>query len=499
MRWALNGHLPDVICGNWESLFSSSNRKLRNSAQHQTNLFIQSCIVFPGKEIIMHPNPRKILPVFVLILVAGALWWYFSEESARAETASLVASGTIEANQVAIASEIGGNVADVLANKGELVESGQNLIRLDDAIWQAQLIQAQAALAQAQANYDMVAAGLPPQQREVAVAAAELELLGAQQTLDDLYDGMDLMTANAAKEVADARDLVRDAERIYEALTSAASENDIEIAEASLALVEAAQKRAEKALKRLSNKSETHPKRAAARLLVALLEKQHDLAVRRLNYLEEGADEITVAQAEANLELARANLEDAERKYDEVKDGIDPDTLALAQARLATAEANLVAAQAGPTPEQLAVAQSQIDLAQAAVDVLQVQMDKLVITSPIDGIVLSRSTEPGEVAAPGSPLITLARLEDLTITVYIAEDRYGTISIGQTARVEVDSFPGEVFEARVIRIADEAEFTPRNVQTEEGRRNTVFALELAVENPEGKLKPGMPADVDFGE
>ncbi|MGD9093548.1 MAG: efflux RND transporter periplasmic adaptor subunit [Anaerolineales bacterium] len=447
----------------------------------------------------MHPNPRKILPVFVLILVAGALWWYFSEESARAETASLVASGTIEANQVAIASEIGGNVADVLANKGELVESGQNLIRLDDAIWQAQLIQAQAALAQAQANYDMVAAGLPPQQREVAVAAAELELLGAQQTLDDLYDGMDLMTANAAKEVADARDLVRDAERIYEALTSAASENDIEIAEASLALVEAAQKRAEKALKRLSNKSETHPKRAAARLLVALLEKQHDLAVRRLNYLEEGADEITVAQAEANLELARANLEDAERKYDEVKDGIDPDTLALAQARLATAEANLVAAQAGPTPEQLAVAQSQIDLAQAAVDVLQVQMDKLVITSPIDGIVLSRSTEPGEVAAPGSPLITLARLEDLTITVYIAEDRYGTISIGQTARVEVDSFPGEVFEARVIRIADEAEFTPRNVQTEEGRRNTVFALELAVENPEGKLKPGMPADVDFGE
>jgi multidrug resistance efflux pump len=345
----------------------------------------------------------------------------------------------------------------------------------------------------------MVAAGLPPEQREVAVAAAELELLGAEQTLDDLYDSMDLMTANAAKEVADARDLLRDTERIYEALTSAASENDIEIAEASLALVEAAQKRAEKALKRLSNKSETHPKRAAARLLVALLEKQHDLAVRRLNYLEEGADEITIAQAEANLELAQANLEDAERKYSEVKDGIDPDTLALAQARLATAEANLVAAQAGPTPEQLAVAQSQVDLAQAAVDVLKVQMDKLVISSPIDGIVLSRTTEPGEVAAPGSPLITLARLEDLTITVYIAEDRYGRISIGQTAEVVVDSFPGEVFNAKVIRIADEAEFTPRNVQTEEGRRNTVFALELALDNPEGKLKPGMPADVDFGE
>jgi HlyD family secretion protein len=126
-------------------------------------------------------------------------------------------------------------------------------------------------------------------------------------------------------------------------------------------------------------------------------------------------------------------------------------------------------------------------------------MDKLVISSPIEGIVLSRSTEPGEVAVPGSPLITLARLDDLTITVYITEDRYGSIKLGQTASVGVDSFPGEVFDARVIRIADEAEFTPRNVQTEEGRRNTVFAIELAVDNPEGKLKPGMPADVEFRE
>ena len=447
----------------------------------------------------MHPNPRKIIPVFLLILLAGALWWYFSDNSARAETSSLAASGTIEANQVAIASEIGGNVGEVLVHKGELVKSGQNLVSLDDSIWQAQIIQSQAGLAQAQANYDMVAAGLPPEQREVAVAAAELELLHAQQALDELYEGMDLITAQAAKNVADGRDLVRDAERIYETLTSSASENDIEIAEATLALVEAGLKRARKELKRLSNKPQTHPKHAAARLLVALLEKQHGLSIRRLNFLEEGADEITVAQAEANLDLARANLEDALRKYGEVEDGPDPDVLALAQARLRTAEANLVAAGAGPTAEQLIVAQSQVDLAQAAVDVLKAQMDKLVISSPIDGIVLSRSTEPGEVAAPGSPLITLARLDDLTITVYIAEDRYGAINIGGAARVVVDSFPGEVFEARVIRIADQAEFTPRNVQTEEGRRNTVFAIELALDNPDGKLKPGMPADVEFGE
>jgi HlyD family secretion protein len=63
----------------------------------------------------------------------------------------------------------------------------------------------------------------------------------------------------------------------------------------------------------------------------------------------------------------------------------------------------------------------------------------------------------------------------------------------------VDSFPGQTFEAAVVHIADQAEYTPRNVQTAEGRRTTVFAVKLAVENPDGKLKPGMPADVSFGE
>jgi multidrug resistance efflux pump len=93
--------------------------------------------------------------------------------------------------------------------------------------------------------------------------------------------------------------------------------------------------------------------------------------------------------------------------------------------------------------------------------------------------------------------LTLGLLDDLTITVYIPEDRYGEISLGQAADVTVDSFPGETFSALVTHIADQAEFTPRNVQTAEGRATTVYAIELRVEDPEGKLKPGMPADVTF--
>jgi HlyD family secretion protein len=126
-------------------------------------------------------------------------------------------------------------------------------------------------------------------------------------------------------------------------------------------------------------------------------------------------------------------------------------------------------------------------------------LDKLVLTAPVDGVVLFRSVEPGEVIAPGTNAITIGFLDELTITVYLPEDRYGEISLGDPASVKVDSFPNTVFVANVIRIADQAEYTPRNVQTTEGRRTTVFAIELSVDDPDGKLKPGMPADVSFGE
>ena len=86
----------------------------------------------------------------------------------------------------------------------------------------------------------------------------------------------------------------------------------------------------------------------------------------------------------------------------------------------------------------------------------------------------------------------------MPITVFVSEENYGQISLGDQAVVSVDSFPGEKFSARVVHIADRAEFTPRNVQTPEGRKTTVFAVELSVLDDNGKLKPGMPADVKFG-
>jgi multidrug efflux pump subunit AcrA (membrane-fusion protein) len=121
------------------------------------------------------------------------------------------------------------------------------------------------------------------------------------------------------------------------------------------------------------------------------------------------------------------------------------------------------------------------------------------VRTPIAGTVLYRSVEPGEFAAPGAPLVTVADLDHLTLTVYVPEDRYGQIMLGESYPVTVDSYPTELFTGTVSYIADRAEFTPRNVQTTDSRKTTVFAVKLDLTQSDGKLKPGMPADVNFGE
>ncbi len=130
---------------------------------------------------------------------------------------------------------------------------------------------------------------------------------------------------------------------------------------------------------------------------------------------------------------------------------------------------------------------------------LQVQVERLTLKAPMTGVVLKRSIEPGEVVLPGASLLKIGDLTNLYIVVYVSESRYGEIKLGQVAQVKVDSFPGETFTGKVAHIADQAEFTPRNVQTAEGRATTVFAVRLDVTNVDGKLKPGMPADVVFSQ
>ena len=142
-------------------------------------------------------------------------------------------------------------------------------------------------------------------------------------------------------------------------------------------------------------------------------------------------------------------------------------------------------------------AQKAVEQAQANLDLLDTQFSKLNVYAPMDGVILVRNVEPGEFVQPGATALSLADLNNLTITVYVPEDRYGQINIGQQAEVSVDSFPNITFKAEITYIADQAEYTPRNVQTVEGRSSTLYAVKLKVTDSESRLKIGMPADVVF--
>lgn len=125
---------------------------------------------------------------------------------------------------------------------------------------------------------------------------------------------------------------------------------------------------------------------------------------------------------------------------------------------------------------------------------LELQIEKTSIRSPMDGVVYRRSIRVGEVATPGAVLMTVGKLEQVELTLYVPEREIGRVKVGQPVRVQVDSFPGEIFQGRVSFIASKAEFTPRNVQTQKDRLNLVFAVKVKIPNADQRLKPGVPAD-----
>lgn len=448
----------------------------------------------------MHPNPRRIVPILLFLGITAYAIYYLSTVSNTQAIGPLSASGTVESVEISLAPEINGRVLEVLVSEGDAVTAGNVLVRLDDSLLQAQLQQAQAALSIAQANYDLVAAGQPAEQRAATIAASEADLLTAEQALQTLYDSWPDQATRAQQALKDARQRQYNAERNLGYLTTSADQADIDLAYTQMVLAKDALDKAQDAFDPYADKPAENLVRATLQSKLAAAQKAYDNAVTKYNNLTGTANDFDLSQGEAELAIANAQLENAQEDYDKLINGPDPDDITMAETRIAAAEARLAAAKIEtPTPEQLAVAQAQVDSARAAISTLETQIAKTTITAPSDGIVIERLTEPGELALPNATLLVIADLNHLTLTVYAPEDRYGEVTLGQSVKVTVDSFPGEVFSATVTHIADQAEFTPRNVQTAEGRKTTVFAVKLGVEDATGKLKPGMPADVEFSD
>ena len=445
-------------------------------------------------------NRRPPIPVIILLLLAiAAAGYYFLIYRAQTPTGGQIkASGAVEATEVSIAPELSGKITAVNVQEGDSVKAGDTLFSMDPAILNAQQDAATAAAATARAavTTTQAAVAAASTQYDQALAAALTEDQSrriADWTTDKpsdfkqpswYYDLTEQLAAYQDQLKIAQVNQQKAADDLNYVEKNSTSQAFLDV-ENRLLAARLAYQVANTVLDRATNANDGQEVKDAAQTTLDDAKTELDNA-QRLYDTELSSESATkVLQARAKLQVARENTSSVEDHIRAMQTGV----LSL---KVVQAQKTLDQAKAAESQAETAVKQADSNLA-----LLAVQIQKLTAKAPTDGVVITRSVEPGEVANPGATVLVLARLSDLTITVYIPEDRYGEISMGQKALVSVDSFPGQTFQASVVHIADKAEFTPRNVQTADGRKSTVFAIKLKVEDTGGKLKYGMPADVIF--
>lgn len=227
----------------------------------------------------------------------------------------------------------------------------------------------------------------------------------------------------------------------------------------------------------------------------------------QLDDLEKGSRSQERAEAAANLASAQAVYVKAKTDLDRYRalhrDGaISAQQLDAAQSSYDVAYGALLAnrsrqslVEEGYRPDAVEAQRLEVKRSQAIVDASRALLADTVVTSPISGVILTKNFEPGEYINPGSALATVGDMNDCWVKVYISSAQLGLIKVGQPVAVKIDSFPGRVFAGAIKEISQNAEFTPRQSITQRERANLVFAVKVRIDNAEGILKPGMPADV----
>jgi len=435
---------------------------------------------------------KKLTLIFALVIVLATV------SCGPANSAAIQASGQIEATQIAVAPELSGRVVEVNVNESDSVKAGDPLLRLDDSLLLSEKQAAQAALDSAKASVQAAQSNLASVQAQSNLTLSTA-LAADQSNRQQLWKGSKPSEYNQPIWYFSKEERIKSAQAEIDAAKTALDESQ-------------------------SNLTDVETKAGSATFLdvekkLSDARTAFDVATTVLDHTSNASNGTNLHDtAQTALDNAKANLRSAQKDYDTALNSEGAKNVLkaraevqVAQERYFTALDTLRALQTGSdslsvvatgkavdqAKAMLEQAQSAVTAAQANLDLINTQMDKLTVHAPMDGVVLTRSVEVGEVLQAGMPAMTIGKLDVLKVTVYIPETQYGQISLGQKANLSVDSFPNETFPATVTRISDKAEFTPQNVQTKEGRQTTVYAIELTVNNADGKLKPGMPTDVTF--
>ncbi len=438
----------------------------------------------------MHRRLPFVLLLLVLLIAAA---WFLARGSFLnwAFPATLSGSGVIESDEDTVATESAGRVVALDAEEGDTVRAGRAMGRLDAALLSTQVEQAEAALGLAQAALAKAQAGARPEelaQQQAVLTQGLARRDGARVALEDARAARDrpqdlnarINAARGALAVSEHRALAANGmaqaatlEREYFQRTLAAVENGIHI-----------EIQTPRGLVTRDINVRTEDLRSQLALAVSkewgawaaqnTAFAQRDAAQSDLNQLLDLQADPLALNAQVNA--ASAALETAE-------------------AAVQVAQAKLDSLKAGTRAESMAAARALVAQAQAARDGLKAQWNKMTLSAPRDGVVSRRLLHLGEMAAAGSAIYRITNLDTVTLTIYIPESRIGSVRVGATARVTVDAFPGRVFQGQVVFVSPQAEFTPRNVVTQDQRATQVFAVKIQIDNrADHALKPGMPAD-----
>ena len=293
------------------------------------------------------------------------------------------------------------------------------------------------------------------------VALREAELRAAGAALDELLAGSRVEEIAAAKAAWErAGHTLKDLEAGSRPPEIAAAEAAVDAAAADMARLAADLKRATALYRRNTISAEEYDAAHAA----------YDMAVARHRQVGEQLKLAQEGYRKEQIESARSALQQARAQYELVK--------------------------AGPRQEDIEQGRARLEQARAALRLAQVQASYATVLAPLGGVVLSKNIEPGDYVAPGTSVITVGDLVNVWLRAYIDESDNGRVQVGQTAWVTTDAFPGRRYKGYVSFISPEAEFTPKNVQTEKQRVKLVYRIKINITNPKpGKeLNPGIPAD-----
>lgn len=385
---------------------------------------------------------RKVILLVLAAGIAGAVIYvrFFRNPVA---TDTLTVSGNIEATDARLGFRIQGKLAQRLVDEGDSVIKGQVLARLDntDQIISAAL--AQASLDQSRAVLAELEAGSRPQ--EISLALAKVNQ--AKQALLELTNG------SRPQEIDSAR---------------AELESALEAEKSASATLEQARADADRYRKLFMEKSVSEQSFEAYTTQYRTAGHRYNEARARVDAARQALSLRTEGPRKEKVRMASYALDEAQAQYELVRQG--------------------------PRQEKIDLARAQVRAAEEVLNQARQQVRYTDLAAPMDGVVLSKSAEPGEYLTPGSPVLTLGDIRNPWLRAYVNEKDLGAVRLKQTVSVVTDAFPGRKFTGVVSFISSQAEFTPKSVQTFEERVKLMYRIRISLDNPDLELKPGMPAD-----